>query len=211
VDPVYSYLLVGSPLAAIPAVITRVMRHPMVGGYQIGFGPPLVRANPAVIDALKAARSPFDKLEIYFRCCLLSPKEQVRLTWKHRALVTQRLGPLEAEEVAQRYADALDLVVSLREAPSARGGESSGLASAQGARSGRFLIRFDDLANQRLLELPALAGIEVGAEPFALELRVQPAAQEDFGRLLADISEVRVVALGDPTPHARARRDGVRF
>ncbi|MFO0725705.1 MAG: hypothetical protein U1E65_18110 [Myxococcota bacterium] len=211
-EPVYVFLLLGSPLAAIPEIITKVMRHPAVGGYQIGFGPPLVKANPRVVDALKTARSPFEKLEIYFRHCLLDPKERVRLTWRHRAMVTQRLGPLEAEEVALHYADALDLVVTLREqAPAGPPGALGEVQPSGGARSGRFLLRFDDLANDRLLELPALAGRVPAVEPFALELRVAPAAEARFQALLQEIEGVTVVALGDPASLARARRDGVAY
>lgn len=218
----YVFALVAPRLEDYAPVLRAAFSHPWVASYGVGFGPPLVRANARLVDALKDARSALDKLEAYLRHCIVDDLEQVRLAGHHRAIVVRHHGPLEAEEVALRSSDALDLSLRLHrpaEAPAmaqdqmlARGLEAPEDADPE-VLTGRFLIRLDDPKNERLLSRPDIASQLNGHGEAAIELRVHPAARAMW-KAFIDVLETPVplgkLEVGEPTPRAYVVRDGQR-
>ncbi len=214
---------VTSPRAWFP-VLTTAFTHPWVTSYQVGFGPPLVRAHDRLIAAVARANSALQKLEAYLEHCYLDDGQRRRLAQLHRRLLVRRHGPLEAELIRAATPDVLDLTVQLhapRSAPAAARDEMRGLDTRPGVgpddppehRTGRFWIHLADPCNLRLMEVDAvkrkltdpdtqavlaLTVPATGADLFEGWLRVwTPAADCDFARLEGPVSV------------ARAYRDGV--
>lgn len=221
----YTFALVSPRFTRLAEVLRVVFEHPWVASYQIGFGPPLVRANAPVTAAVKAARSALDKLSAYATHCLFDRAEQARLAALHRQLLVRRHGPIEAEEAALRAADVLDLSLRLFTPASASpairqqmldGGvdPALGAGAAPELLSGRFLVRLEDPRNERLLELPVIAAkvppiAPLSGEPMVLELSVDPALAplwRAFTRSLEGAEGIVPVELGDPASLARSSR-----
>ncbi|MBI4815490.1 MAG: hypothetical protein HY791_04500 [Deltaproteobacteria bacterium] len=151
----------------LPDLLRHAFTHPWVSTYQVGFGPPLVRASDKLVDRLRGVQSTFDKLRIYLECCILDGDECKRLAEIHSKSLTRRLGQLEAEDVDRYSADALDLSLRLYDIHRA---PPQVVESMRGAHldtkwpkevgfeqlGARFLVRLSDPRNERLLELPEL-------------------------------------------------------
>jgi hypothetical protein len=223
----YSIAIVSPSYARFAHVLRAMFEHPWVSTYQIGFGPPLVRANPKLVEAVKNARSALEKLEAYVEHCLLDRKEQARLALLHRQLLVRRFGPIEAEEAALRNSEVLDLSLSLhapKGAPSKIAedmisygvGASFASADEPDLFRGRFLVRLDDPRNERLLDVPIIAAkvpriLPDSGEPMALELRVHPTAAKLWRAWCTAISGLEglvAVDIGDPAALARVKRQG---
>lgn len=219
--PSFSFALIAPRFDRFTPVVRALFEHPWVASYQIGFGPPLVKANLRLVEAVRASRSAFEKLDAYVTHCLLDAREQSRLAHLHRQLLVRRHGPIEAEEAALRGMEALDLSLRLfgpREAPAHVQMDSFPPAVSPEILSARLFVRLDDPRGERLLDLPVVsAAVPVIAafsgEPMVLELRVRPEAAalwRAYGAALAASGRenITVVELGDPAAAARVIRDG---
>ncbi|MBI2375978.1 MAG: hypothetical protein HYV07_18435 [Deltaproteobacteria bacterium] len=165
--PVQSIVFVFENGADLPELLEHAFSHPWVTTYQIGFGPPLVRASAKLVERLKGARTTFDKLREYVSCCVLDREECRRLADLHIKLLARRFGPLEAEDVDRYSADALDLSLRLFDLGRA---PPEVVASMRAAKldtkwpaelgfddlGARFLVRLSDPRNLRMLELAEL-------------------------------------------------------
>ncbi|MEM7678804.1 MAG: hypothetical protein AAF449_22710 [Myxococcota bacterium] len=206
-------------------VLRSAFTHPWVLSYQVGFGPPLVRAHDRLVEALREARSALDKLEIYLDHCYLDAHQRRRLAGLHRRLLVRRFGPLEAEAVRSASRDVLDLAVQLyapyaapqRVRASMRSMEalSDELNNAPEQRTGRFWIHLNDPRNYRLMDVDAVrhhVSDPDGQAVLALTVPASGAALFD-GWLRTWTSEkgLVVVRLEGAVSVARAYRDGVNI
>jgi hypothetical protein len=221
-----AFVLLAPRLGSLRGLLRAALGHRWVESYQVGFGPPLVKANDRLLARLATARSAFDKLDAYLDTCLLEEDERRRLAALHRRLMVRLHGPLEAEDLDAASADVFDLSLRLRHPRRApedvRGAmTSAGLdpaafddALTPEALSGRFLLHLADPTGERLRDLPAVAEARRDTEDeLAIELRVLVAMRALWRAFLADLSGeagYRVVELAELPPHARvirARRD----
>ncbi len=223
--PTASFVMVAESPMRMPGVLRAAFEHPWVASYQIGFGPPLVRATPELTERVRGARSVLEKLDVYLEICLLDPEQRSRLASAHQRLITRARGPVEAEELDAASTDALDLSLRLS-VPSTAPPKAQ--PSLQAARvdpeiiprdaapeclSGRFYVRLSDPFGQRLLEVP-----EVGAladrrftDALAIELRADPTYGWYWEMWLEDLANhvpIAWTSLGDPVSRARRSQDG---
>lgn len=226
-SPVYVFGLVADGMLALPRILRASFQHPWVASYQIGFGPPLVRATPELAELARDARDAIAKLDLYLEHCILDLDQCKRLATAQRRLLVRRQGTVEAEDLTRASADALDLSLRLHVPQTApprvrRSMKELGVPLdlvprnvVPGALIGRFLIRLGDPRNERLLHVPAVAEA-AGAndeQSLALELRVQVDHHElwrAFLDALAFIAPFTPVEVGDPAAHARVMRNGER-
>lgn len=214
----HAFTLLAPNLRRLPALLRSAFAHPWVGSYQVGFGPPLVSASAELRTEVRAANGVLEKLDIYFRRCILDEPERRRLALLHRRLVVRRLGPVEAETLDETFADALDLRLCLRRAgdppPDLDGPTWARLAPADPDtdHEGRFILRLDDPRGERLLHHESVAAAaRDGEHDAALELRVAADTVDAWIAWLQDWARTsghRWVELGRPLPHARQVEDG---
>lgn len=218
-----SYVFLADRLEQLPQLLRGAFEHPWIGTYQIGFGPPLVKSSERIVERLKSAKTALEKLDAYLEVCILDDEERKRLATLHRHLLVRRHGPLEAEAVQKASADVIDLMIRLHSpyrAPAAvrasmdEAGVDLGWVAEDAppeALSGRFWVHLSDPANERVLYADAVREAAGDDKHLALELRV-PAAMRPFWSMWVSILEDEtgypVVDLGEPTAHARVRRDG---
>ncbi|MEL7369779.1 MAG: hypothetical protein AAFN74_12755 [Myxococcota bacterium] len=207
-------------------VLSTAFTHPWVISYQVGFGPPLVRAHDRLIDALRSARSALDKLEIYLEHCYLDAHHRRRLAGLHRRLLVRRFGPLEAEAVRSASRDVLDLTVQLYPPSSApdrvrsamRAAEIERIGEVEEApehRTGRFWIHLNDPRNYRLMDVDAVRHhVDNPDDQAVLALTVPATGAALFDGWLQQWTKdmkLPVVRLEGPVSVARAYRDGVNI
>lgn len=213
----HAFSLLAPSLKRLPSLLRSAFAHPWIGSYQVGFGPPLVGASAELRAEVRGA-SALEKLDIYFRRCVLNEPERRRLALLHRRLVVRRLGPVEAETLDATFADVLDLRLCLRRAdqppPDVDGASWARVAPADPDtdHEGRFILRLDDPRGERLLHHEAVAATaRDGETDAALELRVAADAVGSWTAWLEDWARTsghRWVELGRPLPHARQIEDG---
>lgn len=167
--------LIGGAHAELGARLVMALRHPWIATYAVGFGPPLIGANPALRDRLAAATGALSKLEAYADTCLVPQKERVRLAWMHRL----RLRTDDRREASRRSTEALDLTLRLHHpatAPARVAPELTGAGlvfPAPEHLDARLLVRLDDPLGASLG-----ARLDVPEEVLVLELVVDPHAAE---------------------------------
>jgi hypothetical protein len=221
-----AFALVTDDLRKLHPTLVRIFTDRWVASYQIGFGPPLIRANQRLIQRVKASKSALEKLEAYVDCCLLDADERVRLAGTFRRLVVRAQGAVEAEVLDEKSAEVLDLSVRIHRPldapePVALEMEREGIArSAYPARvppealTGRFRIKLADPRNERLLHVAAVrAAAQALDRALAIELRVPVGARALFAGFLGRHERAgafRVVEVGDPVSHAKIGKDGSR-
>ena len=204
--------------------LSTAFKHPWVISYQVGFGPPLVRANDRLITAIREARSALDKLQAYLDHCYLDDQQRQRLAMHHRRLLVRRLGPVEAEAVRTASRDVLDLTVQLYpplSAPEAVRSDMRSLGALKGVgrddppehRTGRFWIHLADPRNERLMEVDVVRSqVRDPDHQAVLALTVPSSGADLFDgwlRAWAPGEGWSVVKLEGPVSVARAYRDGV--
>lgn len=214
-------------------VLSTAFTHPWVASYQIGFGPPLVRAHDRLIAAAGRAKSALEKLEAYLNHCYHDDDQRRRLAALHRRLLVRRHGPVEAEAVRAASRDVLDLSVQLYPPLAAPDGVRGAMRSLAGDevgedappehRTARFWIHLADPLNARLLAVDAVQAEVAGVAPAvgpgatdddraAMALTVPVVGADLFAGWLADWAPPArwpVVRLEGPVSVARAYRDGV--
>lgn len=220
------FVFLGARLPVLHRVLARAFEHDWVASYQIGFGPPLVRSSDALVTRLGYAETAIDKLRAYLETCVYDDVERRRLASLHRAALTRRRGPLEAEEVRRASADVLDLSLRLHHPLRAPPGvaedmRSSGVVEDEvpadlppDAQAARFWVHLDDPRNTRLLFDEEVArAVEDPERALALELWV-PVALRGLFRIwtqaLARDAELIALDIGAPRSVARVSRDGHR-
>ncbi len=217
-----SFVLVASTPGDLFPLLKRAFEDDWVTSYQLGFGPPLIRASEKLALRLKDARSALQKLEAYLDCCFHDDAERVRLSNLHRKALVRRLGPMEAETLRASSADVFDLSLRLftpmRAPPKIRGEmHAAGLDfttisedTAPDGQSGRFLLHLDDHRGERLLHV---LGPQVPADALALEVRVpvtfRPLWLLWFSKWTQG-SPFRFFDLVEPPSLAKVSRDGAR-
>lgn len=223
---VASFAFLGDDLRRLGPILVDAFTHPWVASYQIGFGPPLVRANPRLVAALRDTHRGLDKLEAYLEHCVYDDDERSRLAQLHKRQLVRRLGPLEAEAVRRASTDMLDLSLRLhdpRQAPPAVREDMASLdVDPDGLphdlslddQAARFWITLGDPRNTRLLHMGVIGGRAADPErALALELRVPAALRALYaawGRALTRDRYHPVIDLGAPASVARVSRDGER-
>lgn len=209
-------------LAALAPALKRIFEHPWIASYMIGFGPPLIKSSPVLIERVKASRSAIEKLEAYIDVCLRDEAEQKRLSALHRKLMTRSRGPLEAEQLDEASAEVIDLSLRLHhpalappavaQAMRARGinFDVVPMKSPPDALSARLLVRLSDPIGSRLLHTAAVrAVIDEDASPLAIELRAPPGVRGFYATWLAELGgDIGFVHFSDPIARARVTRDG---
>lgn len=194
-----------SPTASVYALIShepraqgRVLRaafaHPWVASYQIGFGPPLLRATPRLTELGKAADSALAKLDVYLDFLLAEERERRRMSDRLRIIALNRHQRLDAELIDRANNEALDLSLRLH-APAAappavkRAMLEAGISSAPDpmdqapeALTARICLRLADFDDSGLIEW-------VGADPaaWALEFWLPPPAEALFEAFFSDV------------------------
>ena len=167
--------LIGGAHAELGARLTAALRHPWIATYAVGFGPPLIGANPALRERLATATGALSKLEAYADTCLVPQKERVRLAWIHRL----RLRTDDRREASRRSTEALDLTLRLHHPSTAPARVAPELAAAgrefpaPELLDARLLVRLDDPLGASLG-----ARLDVPEEVLVLELVVDLAAAE---------------------------------
>ena len=210
-------------LSGLARMLRDVFVDPWVATYQVGFGPPLVRATPQLEAALVEARGSLDKLSIYVRHCLEDEAERSRLVGLVRRLVA-RAGPVEVEAINRASEEVWDLQLRLHrpsEAPEAVRAEMerAGVTPLEIPPStppellgGRFRLHLHDPTGARLIAHPAVAAALGDGEGVALELRVDAGQYWVWQRWLVHLEQrqpsLRIIDLGEPLSHARVHRDG---
>ena len=205
-------------------LLSTAFKHDWVLSYQVGFGPPLVRAHDRLIASLAGVRSALEKLEVYLNHCYLDDAQRRRLADLHRRLLVRRYGPLEAEAIREASRNVLDLTVQLYSplsAPDAVRESMRGLRALQGIgpddppehRTGRFWLHLSDPRNTRLLAVDAVRAFLTDEDSqAALALTVPSAGTTLFSAWLnswAPSAGWPVVRLEGQVSVARASRDGV--
>ena len=206
------------------SVLSTAFKHPWVMSYQVGFGPPLVRAHDRLIAAVSQTRNALEKLQAYLDHCYHDDEQRRRLAGLHRRLLVRRHGPVEAEAIRSATKDVLDLSVQLYpplSAPAAAKEEMRSLGAQKGVgvddppefRTGRFWIHLADPCNVRLMEVDVVkAQIQDSNEQAVLALTVPaPGAElfEGWLRSWTPALDCVAVKLDGPVSVARAYRDGV--
>ena len=206
------------------SALSTAFTHPWVLSYQIGFGPPLVRASDGLITAVREAKSALEKLEAYLNHCYLNEMQRRRLAQLHRKLLVRRFGPVEAEAIRRSSRDVLDLSVQLYpplSAPEAVRDQMRTLGALKGVtpedppenRTGRFWLHLSDPANTRLMEVDSVHPLITDADHQAvLALTVPAVGAELFSAWIRDWASPAgwpSVQLEGPVSVARAYRDGV--
>jgi len=219
------FALVADGMLSLPRILRAAFKHPWVASYQIGFGPPLVRATPELASAVREARSALDKLDIYLDRCILDETERTRLATLQRRLLVRRKGPVEAEDLTIASAQSLDLLVRLNVPATAPDAVRDSMVdagipidyvpsnTAPEPLTGRFLVRLHDPRNARLFHLESVAAKSVGDEGLALELWTPVDYRKIWSAwltVLAYVAPFEMVEIGAPTAHARVSRDGER-
>ncbi|MCA9554694.1 MAG: hypothetical protein KC933_31985 [Myxococcales bacterium] len=223
---VASFIFLAPRLHDMGSVLGKAFTHPWVASYQVGFGPPLVKASDRLIDRLRGARTALEKLEAYLECCVYADDERARLASLHRRLTTRRLGPVEAEILQAASADVLDLSLRLHDLTRVRPEvrtemELEGLTAdlfpsdaAPESLAGRFWVHLADPRNTRLLHIDQVrSAVEDPEQALALELRVPAGLRPIYAawaRVLKRDAALEVVDLGEPPALARVSRDGTR-
>lgn len=222
-NPTASFVLVADSPRRMPLVLHAAFEHPWVASYQIGFGPPLVRATPQLIERVRAARSVLEKLDAYLELCLLDPELRSRLASQHQRLITRARGPVEAEELDLASTDALDLSLRLSVPSTAPPKAQPSLQAANvdldaiprdvapDQLSARFFVRLSDPFGQRLLEVPDVAALAAGPEALAVELRADPTYAWYWEQWLEDLAnhiDIAWTNLGEPVSRARQTKNG---
>ena len=222
------WALVADGMLALPRILRAAFVHPWVASYQVGFGPPLVRATDRLTERVREARTAMEKLDAYLEHCILDAEECARLATLQRRLLVRRRGPVEAEELDAASADALDLSLRLHAPATAPRKAKETMAkagipldlvppnTAPDQLTGRFLVRLSDPRNGRLLHIPAVADAAEGDldHALALELRASVAYRElwsTFLEVLSLVAPFRPVPVGAPAAHARVLRNGERI
>jgi hypothetical protein len=210
-------------LRALSPTLRRVFSHPWVASYMIGFGPPLIKSTPRIVERLKGAKSALDKLEIYIEECLINEEERKRYTTLHRKLMTKSRGPLEANELDEASAEVIDLSIRLHhpalaipavsQAMRARGVSLDvvPMHSPPDDLSARIMVRIADPRGTRFLDTKSVHTAideEVG-DALAIELRCPPAVRGLYASFLSELGgDVTFVHFSDPAPLTRVIRDG---
>ena len=205
-------------------VLSTAFTHPWVISYQVGFGPPLVRAHEGLIRALRETKSALEKLEAYLNHCYHDDEQRRRLALLHRRLLVRRHGPLEAEAVRSATRNVLDLTVQLYSplsAPTAVRSAMRSIGALKGIgpddppenRTGRFWLHLSDPCNGRLMEVDVVrAHVRDPDHQAVLALTVPSTGADLFAAWLkvwASAAGWPVVRLEGPVSVARAYRDGV--
>ena len=206
-------------MLSLPRILAAAFSHPWVESYQIGFGPPLVRATTRLTEETRACKSALDKLDVYLKHCIMDAAECKRLAELQRRLLVRRMGPVEAESLIEASKNALDLRIRLKSPITARDEfrqsvlamnvDVEALRSASmDAFAGHFLIRLDDPSNSRLLTLPEIGDPEAS---LALELRTPVECRNYWSAFLEALSFVapfKPVSIGEPRAWAKVLRNG---
>lgn len=219
------FVFLGPRLPVLHRVLHKAFEHPWVASYQVGFGPPLVKANEALRTRLEYADGALDKLRAYLETCVYDDAERARLASLHRKQLTRRRGPLEAEEVRRASANVLDLSLRLhmpdRAPPKVQADmQSCGVRADElpeldlDAQASRFWVHLDDPRNERLLfDAQVARSVDAPECALALELWV-PAGLRGLYRIwthaLARDAELTILDIGAPRSVARVSRDGLR-
>ncbi len=216
-------LILPQPKAWFSA-LTTAFTHPWVLSYQVGFGPPLIRAHDRLITAVRQARSALEKLEAYLCHCYLDDDQRRRLAQLHRRLLVRSHGPVEAEAIRSASRDVLDLTVQLyppRSAPDAVRAEMRALGGLRGLspgdppenRTGRFWLHLSDPCNTRLMAVDVVRANVRDPDAEAVLALTVPAVGGDlfeaWFKTWAPIQGWSVIRLEGPVSVARAYRDGV--
>jgi len=221
------YALVADDLLSLPRMLRAAFVHPWVASYQVGFGPPLVGATPALRERVRGANGALEKLDVYLEHCILDHRERTRLAEQQRRLLVRRMGPLEAEELSRASMDALDLSLRLHvpsTAPAAarrsmeeRGVdlESVPVATPPEHLTGRFVVSLSDPMNDRLLHVPEVVAAAPGPRGTAMALELRASVHfrplwNAYLEVLSYVAPFRAVEVGDPAAHARVTRDGAQ-
>jgi hypothetical protein len=162
---------------------------------------------------------------------VLDETERDRLAKQHRMFIVRRLGPVDAEQVDDASADALDLSVRLHHPALAPPGVQAAMREVgvpfdllpmrtpPESMSARFVVRLADPRNERMLEREAVracwSAAGAGAEQagLALELRVPVAVRSMYGAWLgvvkrANAELLRAFVEVELASHARVKKDG---
>ena len=216
-------LVLPAPRAWFEALSTA-FTHPWVMSYQVGFGPPLVRAHDRLISAVRGANGALEKLEAYLQHCYLDDVQRRRLAGLHRRLLVRRHGPVEAEAVRTATQDVLDLTVQLYpplSAPESVKGAMRSVGALKGIgpddppehRTGRFWLHLSDPRNARLMEVDQVRGqVTAPDEQAVLALTVPSTGAALFDAWLRQWAPRQgwpVVMLEGRVSVARAYRDGI--
>ena len=221
------FALVADDMLCMPRILRAAFVHPWVASYQVGFGPPLVRATPRLAKHVRKTRSALEKLDTYLDHCILDEAECDRLAALQRRLLVRRKGPVEAEDLTFASAQALDLTVRLHVARTAPDAVKESMVDAGVPLSyvppagppepltGRFLVRLHDPRNERLFHNPTVAqACRSPDDGLALELWT-PVDYRDLWRawlrVLGYVAPFAMVEVGAPSAHARVSRDGERI
>lgn len=207
----------------VPAFLRAVFKHSWVSSYQIGFGPPLIRATERLTNRVRGAGSVLEKLEIYLEHCFLDSDERARLAKLQRTLTIRRHGPIEAETLDRADREALDLLLRLHvpskapeevKAEMKRVGVDFGSVpndAAPDLLNGRFVLHLSDPTNDRLMHVQEVKDLAADDDAVAVELRSSGAFVQlwtEFTKLVAESAGAKVVSITDPVPHARVTRNG---
>lgn len=179
----------------LPRLLRATFSHPWVASYQVGFGPPLLRATPRLTERARAAGSALDKLDVYLDYILGDDVDRRRMADRVRLIALNRSGRLDAELIDRANDEALDLSLRLHApvfAPPAvrHAMVEAGVSVAAGlpeagpeALTARITLR---LADPRNLDLLAWAGASLSA--WGLELWVPPPASDLYRSFLAAVA-----------------------
>ncbi len=204
--------------------LSTAFTHPWVMSYQVGFGPPLVRAHDRLISAVRDAKSALEKLEAYLEHCYLDDVQRTRLAGLHRRLLVRRHGPVEVEVVRTASRHVLDLTVQLYppySSPNAVKDAMCAVGELEGLRredppehrTGRFWLHLADPRNSRLLDVDAVRRRLVAPESqAAIAFTVPSVAGKLFAAWFEDWAAARewpVIQLEGPVSAARTHRNGV--
>lgn len=213
--------------SGLSAMLKASLADVWVASYQVGFGPPVVRSSPELIEELLGARSALEKLDIYLKHCFFDDSARIDLARRHRQDIVRRRGWVEAEALDSASENVWDLSLRLS-TPAAAPPAVAERMAAHGvtaldlppstppeALTGRLRLHLHDPRGERLLHVPVVAAaVEAAEAPMAVELRVEVSFRWVWQRWLVDFEErrpsIRVVDLGEPTSHARVSRDGTR-
>lgn len=189
------FAFVGRAPEDLGRMLRATVTHSWVASYQVGFGPPLLRATPKLTERTKATNSALEKLDVYLEFLLGDERERKRLADRLRLIALNKSGRLEPELLDHANNQALDLSFRLHHpaaSPPAVKREmlEAGVSSAPEltgdgpeALTARFCLRLSDPQNRGLLAW-------VGSSPdlWALEIWVPTGPSALFGAHLADVA-----------------------